>query len=80
MFDSTVHVWKLQLFFQEKYLVREKLTVEKTIRECEEKAKIEAERVAKLHQLDIERCNERLELIMFHVPYSDSNSTDATVI
>lgn len=45
--------------FQEKFLVKEKDSIEKTIKECEEKARKEAERVAKLHQQDIDRLNER---------------------
>ena len=45
--------------FQEKFLMKEKESIEKTIKECEEKARKEAERVAKLHQQDIDRLNER---------------------
>ncbi|KAL4220445.1 hypothetical protein ACF0H5_020847 [Mactra antiquata] len=48
---------------KEKYLIRERQVIEKTIRECEEKARLEAERVAKLHQQDIDRCNERYNLL-----------------
>ena len=39
--------------------MKEKESIEKTIKECEEKARKEAERVAKLHQQDIDRLNER---------------------
>ena len=49
----------LCLCIQEKYLIRERNTIEKTRRECEEIARQEAARVAKLHQQDIDRCNER---------------------
>ncbi|XP_060567971.1 trichohyalin-like isoform X2 [Ruditapes philippinarum] len=48
---------------KEKYLIRERNTIEKTRRECEEAARQEAERVAKLHQQDIDRCNERYNLL-----------------
>ncbi|KAH3813566.1 uncharacterized protein LOC127834789 [Dreissena polymorpha] len=48
---------------KEKYLIRERNTIEKTRREMEEIAKQEAERVAKLHQKDIERCNERYDIL-----------------
>lgn len=48
---------------KEKYLIREKAAIEKTRRECEEEARIEAERVAKIHEQDIERCNQRYKLL-----------------
>lgn len=48
---------------KEKYLIREKNSIEKTRRECEEIARREAERVHKLHQEDIRRCNERYNLL-----------------
>lgn len=48
---------------KEKYLIRERNTIEKTRRECEELARQEAERVARLHQQDIDRCNERYNLL-----------------
>ncbi|WAR27409.1 hypothetical protein MAR_013113 [Mya arenaria] len=48
---------------KEKYQIRERNTIEKTRRECQEEARQEAERVAKLHQQDIDRCNERYDLL-----------------
>lgn len=48
---------------KEKYLIRECNTIEKTRRECDAIARLEAEKVAKLHQQDIERCNQRYDLL-----------------
>ena len=60
---SCCNIWILFSFSQEKYLIREKNAIEKTRRECEEIARREAERVHKLHQEDIQRCNERYNFV-----------------
>lgn len=44
---------------QEIMLQQRKEAIEKTIKECEELARIETERVAKLHQQEIDRLNKK---------------------